>query len=362
MSAHALFNLNERIHRGSSRLIACSAIAGMAGLLHECRERVTIMEHARVDHEALHTAEPARERAGTTSLIEVTWASTSTDPAKRLRIGKIWKPKVKWPVTPGAKRKAYVFERARYPDLEAFSVDLDARMRDGGFALVAGWLKPNLDPLQTHPRRALNFVDGPSWLLSLDFDGLAAANSMRLDRPEDFGAGALREARERLPAAFDADCVLYATSSTGLPVNAKGEPANGCARFRVVFWLSRPLSFAEQRQITQALKALPGLDCLDDAVCTVTQFSFVARPVFSDGMADPIEKPVLVFKGAQRRLDVNLLLSVIDAELPLKRGPGQRSPVSAEERRLDVDPELRVLARAPGRRRHRQQSRSKRLG
>ena len=30
MSAHALFDLNERIHRGSSRLIACSAIAGMA--------------------------------------------------------------------------------------------------------------------------------------------------------------------------------------------------------------------------------------------------------------------------------------------------------------------------------------------
>jgi hypothetical protein len=30
MSAHALFNLNERIHRRSSRLIAGSAIAGMA--------------------------------------------------------------------------------------------------------------------------------------------------------------------------------------------------------------------------------------------------------------------------------------------------------------------------------------------
>ena len=110
---------------------------------------------------------------------------TSSDPAERLRIGKIWKSNGKWPVTDGVKQDAYVFERAHYPDLEAFSVDLDARRRDGVFALVPGRLKqlPELDPLQAVPRRRLNFVDDPSWLFQLDFDGLEAANAGRIDRP-----------------------------------------------------------------------------------------------------------------------------------------------------------------------------------
>ena len=143
----------------------------------------------------------------------------------------------------------------------------------------------------------------------LDFDGLAPVKpGERLDRPEDFGDAVLAEIRQRLPPAFKSvDCLLVATSSTGLPVNAKGEPANGCARFRAIFLLSRPLFFAEQKQIVIALKELPGLDCLDLAIYSVPQFSFIARPIFPPGMDDPIAKPVIPCKGGQSQIDVDLL-------------------------------------------------------
>ena len=214
--------------------------------------------------------------------IAVTWAMTDSDPAKRQRIGKIWKPpgEGKWPVTPGAKRKSYVFEQSRYPDLEAFAADLAARMRAGGFAPVAGRLKllsTTVDLRDTaYPRNAKHIADQQSWLLALDFDGLASMKAgARLDRPEDFGDAVLAEIRQRLPPAFKSvDCLLVATASTGLPVNSRGEPTNGCARFRAIFLLSRPLFFSEQRQIVTALMERPGLDCLDLSIYSVSQFSF----------------------------------------------------------------------------------------
>ena len=311
------------------------------------RPAVQILKRRRLHGaDRMDAADTAAEH-GKADKIEVTWAVTALDPAKRLRIGKIWAPEgKKWLVADGVKRQAYVFELMRYPDLEAFSVDLESRMLAGVFALVAGRLKrlPGLDPLQAHPRSGGNFADDPSWLFQLDFDGLAAANSRRIDRPEDFGAVALHEALRRLPAAFEkVDCVVYATSSSGLPFNAKGEPANGRARFRVVFWLSRPVTFAEQGLFTQALKQLPGLDCLDESIFVLPQFSFVARPKFPNGMADPIETPVMMHKGDRRCLDVDILLTEIDVEPASKGRSGTRgTPARAEDRRLDVAPELRV--------------------
>ena len=245
------------------------------------------------------------------------------------------------------KREAYVFVLVRYPDLEAFSVDLRARMLAGVSAIVAGRLKrlPELDPLQAHPRRASNFDDDPSWLLQLDFDGLAAADARRIDRPEDFGAVTLREARQRLSLAFDTDCVLYATSSTGLPFNAKGEPANGRARFRLVFPLSRPLTFAEQSQIVLALGRRRGLSCLDMSIYVLPQFSFVARPVFPSDMNDPIERPVSLYEGAKRRVDVDALLSELPVDLTPEPRGGTHSASGraerAEGRLLHVDPAIR---------------------
>jgi AAA domain len=212
--------------------------------------------------------------------------------------------------------------------------------------MVAGQPK-NLregDPPRTRRRTGKNFSDLQCRLLVLDFDGLASASpGERLDRPEDFGERAFRETLGRLPAAFNADCLLVATSSTGLPVNAKGKPANGCARFRAIFLLSRPLFFAEQKQIVIALKKLPGLDCLDLAIYSVPQFSFIARPEFPPDMDDPIAKPVIPCEGGQSQVDVDMLLTEIDVEPgPKGRLRTDGTPVRAEDRRLNVAPELRI--------------------
>ena len=163
------------------------------------------MDHANNDQEAPHAAEPAGP-------IEVTWAMTDSDPAKRQRIGKIWKPKGegKWPPTPGAKRKSYVFEPTKYPDLEAFAftADLTARLRAGCFAPVAGRLKL-MDTTAArdanYPRDAKHIADQRSWLLVLDFDGLASkTEAASRPGPRIFGDAVLAEMRQRLPPAFKA--------------------------------------------------------------------------------------------------------------------------------------------------------------
>jgi hypothetical protein len=76
----------------------------------------------------------------------------------------------------------------------------------------------------------------------------------------------------------------------------------------------------------------------------VSQFAFVARPIFPDDMVDPIAKPVIPCKGGQSQVDVDMLLAEIDIELTSpKGGSGTRGThARAEDRRLDVAPELRV--------------------
>ena len=83
----------------------------------------------------------------------------------------------------------------------------------------------------------------------------------------------VEEARNVLPAAFKhADCVCYATSSTGLPLNAFGKPADRSARFRLVFWLSRPLPLAMHTEIVKALRKIPGLECVDGGIYGLVAF------------------------------------------------------------------------------------------
>ncbi len=213
--------------------------------------------------------------------IAVTWAMTDSDPAKRLRIGKIWKPRRRQ-MAGHARRKAQVLriraaEISRSRSLRRRPDRAHARglFRAGGGPPQA----PVLDGrsgIRAYPRNAKYIADQQSWLLALDFDGLASTKAgARLDRPEDFGDAVLAEIRKRLPPAFKAvDCLLVATASTGLPVNSRGEPTNGCARFRAIFLLSRPLFFSEQRQLVAALRERPGLDCLDLSIYSVSQFSF----------------------------------------------------------------------------------------
>jgi hypothetical protein len=282
---------------------------------------------------------PRAPESDDAALIRITWAATSADPTQREPLGKIWVPEGRWPVTSGVKREAFVYERPSYIDLIAYANDLAARMHDGGFAIVAGSPLPDYKAHQFRCRDVSNFIDEPSWVFTFDFDDLMAEGA-RLDRPEAFGPVALAEALKRLPAAFDSDAILYATSRSGL---ARG------ARFRLVFWLSRPLSFAAQRWITLVLKKRAGLGCLDTMVCVVSQFSFVERPKFPDGMADPIKAPVIFCEGVRRRVDVDALLAELKDEFILahreewqpETGTHAR-PASAERRLLDVDPAMRA--------------------
>jgi hypothetical protein len=184
--------------------------------------------------------------------IDVTWASTATTPLQR--IGKVYRPAGKWPVTSGVKSLAFRFKRTTHASLEDFAENLTAHMKGGVFTIISG--APN-DTTKAIAREGDNFSDEPCCRLELDFDGFKAAGGRRLDRPKDFGEAVVEEARKVLPTAFqDADCVCYATSSTGFPVNAFGKPAEGGARFRLVFWLSRPLPLATHTEIVKALRKI----------------------------------------------------------------------------------------------------------
>jgi hypothetical protein len=268
----------------------------------------------------------------------VTYASTPTTPP--LRIGKVFAASGPWGLTSGVKRLKYDFRCDRVANLSTYAAELSKRIRAGTFAIVMG------SPVSTTgamERKGFNFTDEPRWTLELDFDGLPSFDGRPIDRPEDFGDTLIEEALKRLPAAFrDAECVLYATSSTGLAFNARGEPADGCARFRLVFWTTSPTTLALQAQIVRALKKLPGLQCLDDGAYSLAHFFFIARPLFPAGMTDPIKKPVHFRKGKRAQVDLNELMSQIDIGEETAPENRPRGAQGSDDRALIVAPELRL--------------------
>ena len=91
-----------------------------------------------------------------------------------------------------------------------------------------------------------------------------------------------------------------------------------------------------------ALGRRRGLSCLDMSIYVLPQFSFVARPVFPSDMTDPIERPVSLYEGAKRRVDVDALLSELSVDLARDQHERARQKTAnAEERLLDVDPGIR---------------------
>ena len=178
----------------------------------------------------------------------------------------------------------------------------------------------------------------------LDFDGLASIKAgARLDRPEDFGDAVLAEIRKRLPPAFKAvDCLLVATSSTGLPFNSRDEPANGCACFAPYFCCRALCSSASRNNSSRAQRAarprLPRLvDLLHGAVRFCRQAEISRRHGRPDsGAGSPAQgRPV---PGRRR----NVLMEVnVELASPKGRRGARGTSVGAEERRLDVDPSIR---------------------
>jgi Family of unknown function (DUF5906) len=268
----------------------------------------------------------------------VTYASTPT--TTPLRIGKVFAPAGPWDVTSGVKRLKYDFRCDRVANLSTYAAELSKRIRAGTYAIVMG---SPVSTTGTMERKGFNFTDEPRWTLELDFDGMPSADGRSIDRPEDFGDTVIEEALKWLPAAFrDAEYICYATSSTGLPFNATGEPCNGCARFRLVFWLSSPTTLAVQAQIVRALKKLPGLQCLDGGAYSLAHFFFIARPLFPAGMADPIAKPVRFHKGGQAQVDLNELMSQIDIGEETAPENQPRGAQNSDYRALVVAPELQA--------------------
>jgi hypothetical protein len=247
--------------------------------------------------------------AGPETPIRITWVRTET----RQRIGKRQVQSGKWPVTNGAKSTEFIFEAEQYRDLEALGRNYAKRQREGCWAIVVGDLRPGLDPMKSHPRNGRKLVDAPRMTFTLDFDGLTPdEGGPALDGPDLIKASQV--AISRLPRAFDGAAYLFLpTSSTGLPVNTKGEPSNRCARFRMTFELTRPLMYAQQKQLAKRLKARLGLGCVDTGLYDTAMFEFVARPEFLSNVCDPAPNAVGMVEG--EKLNVDQLIAEIDLDL-----------------------------------------------
>jgi hypothetical protein len=298
-----------------------------------------------IDPKTATTNADAAVNASAGTPIRLTWVRTET----RQRIGKRQVQSGKWPVTGGAKSSRFIFEAAQYPDLEAFGRDYAKRQKQGCWSIVAGDLRPGLDPTKSHARNGRNLVDAPRTTLTLDFDGLTPdEGGPALDVPDLIEPSQV--ALSRLPKAFEGAAHLFLpTSSTGLPVNAKGEPSNGCARFRMTFELTRPLTYAQQKRLAEQMKSRPGLGCIDISLYDKAMFEFVARPDFLSSVRDPAPNAVGMVEG--ERLDVDALIAEINLDLEaakdaasatLARAPGAPPILPAP---LEVlEPSLRAMA------------------
>jgi hypothetical protein len=253
---------------------------------------------------AKHNA-PKASAAG--PLIEISWASTALLPFEGEHIGKKWKPEGKWPGTSGVRKSRYAFTCVGYRGLRALAEEINDHGQAGYRAMVMGKPRGGLDLTKLQPRNGEQFIDAPLWFMVFDFDGLKS-ESGDLSRPKDFNeARVLKAALALLPPAFArVECLLLATASTGFERDSKGNPANGCARFRLVFLLDRPLTLAQQKIVAAALGKLPGFvkfngqergSVIDTQIYSRGHFVFTARPKLPAGMKDPIDEPARVFMG-----------------------------------------------------------------
>ena len=283
--------------------------------------------------------------------VEIIWASTSLLAWERERLGKVWAPSGKWPVTMGVNRRRFAFEPARYDDLRDLAQDMRKRIANSGFAMILGRPREGLDLAKPQPRNGKSFVDAATRALVLDVDGLPPLDGgPALDAPEAFGQPTVDALRARFPQALrDADMLIVASPSTSLPVSAHGEPAAGRAYARVILMLSRPVALARQRIIVKALKALPGLDGLGDEIYSPSHFVFVDRPVFPAGKQDPADAPVHGSPGERRDVDVDALVRELGVDLdalPSKSSKGVNTGV--DRRNSGGDPSRRALDAPPG--------------
>jgi hypothetical protein len=125
------------------------------------------------------------------------------------------------------------------------------------------------------------FVEVPSWIVSLDFDRLAMPDGGDW-RPRM--AEAARYCRSRLPDPFrTAACIYWPTGSAGdLSKPDLGGPQ---IKLRQEYQLSTPLT---EVQLKRFLAGPIEHRVIDDVTLRAVQINYHARPVYRDGLVDPI--------------------------------------------------------------------------
>ena len=230
------------------------------------------------------------------------------------------------------KSTSYVFEVQEYPSIVEYCADYEARQKSAIWALVAGELRPGLDPGKPHRRAGANFNDAASTKFTIDFDGLKPNDA---DTPingadayeGDCAGDVVVVARARLPKAFEqAACMVSATSSTGWKIISTGKPSEGKARFRGTWEMTRALTYKQKETLTKALKALPRLDGVSNDLCSIPGFEFINRPVFMEGETDPIKDPVYLLEGDLLDIDAVCAELRIDLDTAANGGGGSKAP------------------------------------
>ena len=266
----------------------------------------------------------------------VTFAATSLVEGMREHIGKRWKAEGKWPPTDGVKGTEFFFERVPCGGLDNVAAAISTRVAKGGYSIIAGAPKPEHNLTQGFSREGKNFIDVPTRLLITDMDGVQPAFEQDLSTPEAFASGEIVAAiRGRLRAAgihslANAKMVVIATSSTGFPVNAKGKPANGEGRVRVLFEMNEPLTLAEQKTLMDTVGRLPmfSAHCPDTTINSPEHFIFIDRAVLPEGRPDPIRDVVMVSQGKAGReiVDVRQLAGELKLDAPKPHNPKPDDP------------------------------------
>ena len=194
----------------------------------------------------------------------ITFAATSPVEGMREHIGKRWTAKANGPSPRASSARSFSSSVSRARGSTKSSPRSRPASPRGGSAIIAGAPKNVLNLTQMVSREGENFIDAPTRFMIADMDGVQPGFEQDFSTPEAFTSGEIVAAiRSRLRAAgvhslADAKMVVIATSSTGFPVNAKGEPANGEGRVRVLFETNEPTTLAQQKALMDAVARLPG--------------------------------------------------------------------------------------------------------
>ena len=225
--------------------------------------------------------------------------------------------------------RAAIYDAATIHDLSALLTKLEG---DPTAALVRGIPAPGIDlsrpirrlkvpdPLTGDPATLMDQDGGRSFAM-IDLDKVAVPVGLDITRDPEAVVRALVQAS--LPDAFqDVSCHWQFSSSAGM-----GDP--GIVSIHVWFWFDR-------RVADDALKAALAGCPVDESVFGAVQLHYVARPVFTGGLADPLPRRSGLYRGA--RDTVALPPHTAETRRPNGGGAPPEAALEDIEAALDVIP------------------------